>query len=60
MKSLKKEIYMANTNRSKLLGSYYYYKRLWVLCINLGKDTLLLEKRVFVVRDHDFMYVLQS
>jgi len=58
---LKKEIYMANINRSKLPGSYYYYTQTLGALHKAWKGYVTAKnKRVFIVRDHGFMYVLQS
>jgi hypothetical protein len=57
---LKKAIYMENTNRSKLLGSYYYIQNLGALHKAWKEYVIAKDKRVFIVRDHGFMYVPQS
>jgi hypothetical protein len=57
-KSFKKAIYMANTNRSKLLDSYFYDTQTWRVLHKAWKGYVIAKnKRVFIVRDHGFMYV---
>ncbi|MFL6423362.1 MAG: hypothetical protein ACJ71R_07205, partial [Nitrososphaeraceae archaeon] len=40
-KSRKKQDYMVNTGRSKLLDSFFFENQVWALCTKLGKDMSL-------------------